>query len=91
MCGISGFLDAAGRLGRDELQSAATRMTATLHHRGPDDSGIWVDAEGGIALGHRRLSIIDLSSQGHQPMQSACGRYIISYNGEIYNFKSLGR
>jgi asparagine synthase (glutamine-hydrolysing) len=91
MCGISGFLDAAGQAGRDELQSAVTRMTATLTHRGPDDSGIWLDAESGMALGHRRLSIVDLSPQGHQPMHSACGRYVISFNGEIYNFKSLRR
>jgi asparagine synthase (glutamine-hydrolysing) len=61
-------------------------MTDKLTHRGPDDSGVWVDPEVGIGLGHRRLSIIDLSSEGRQPMSSACGRYQIVFNGEIYNF-----
>jgi asparagine synthase (glutamine-hydrolysing) len=58
-------------------------------HRGPDDAGVWSDAEAGVALGHRRLSIIDLSPLGHQPMLSACGRFVLSYNGEIYNFPAL--
>jgi asparagine synthase (glutamine-hydrolysing) len=91
MCGISGLLDASGRAGCDELRSAVTRMIATLNHRGPDDSGTWEDEKAGIALGHRRLSILDLSPKGHQPMQSASGRYVISFNGEIYNFKILRR
>ncbi len=64
-------------------------MSDTLAHRGPDDRGAWVDPEAGIALGHRRLSIIDLSALGHQPMLSSDGRYVISYNGEIYNFAAL--
>lgn len=64
-------------------------MAGTLVHRGPDDAGVWTDASAGIALAHRRLSIIDLSASGHQPMHSACGRYVISFNGEIYNFKEL--
>jgi asparagine synthase (glutamine-hydrolysing) len=64
-------------------------MTATLAHRGPDDHGTWVDPSGRVALGHRRLSIIDLSQEGHQPMLSADGRFAITYNGEIYNFKEL--
>jgi len=62
-------------------------MVATLHHRGPDDRGVFVDGFAG--LGHTRLSIIDLSSAGHQPMHSACGRYVLSFNGEIYNFREL--
>jgi asparagine synthase (glutamine-hydrolysing) len=66
-------------------------MVNTLHHRGPDDVGTWADAEAGIALGHRRLSIVDLSPEGHQPMRSVCGRYVISFNGEIYNFQELRR
>jgi asparagine synthase (glutamine-hydrolysing) len=66
-------------------------MTDALAHRGPDDSGAWIDSAAGIALGHRRLSIVDLSPHGHQPMHSACGRYTITFNGEIYNFKSLRR
>jgi asparagine synthase (glutamine-hydrolysing) len=64
-------------------------MTGILAHRGPDDSGLWIDAEVGLALGHRRLSILDLSAAGGQPMASACGRYVIVYNGEIYNFREL--
>jgi len=64
-------------------------MVDALRHRGPNDSGAWADAQAGIALGHRRLSILDLSPEGHQPMHSACGRYVISFNGEIYNFGGL--
>jgi asparagine synthase (glutamine-hydrolysing) len=64
-------------------------MTDRLVHRGPDDSGVWVDAEPGIALGFRRLAIVDLSPAGHQPMVSPDGRYVIVFNGEVYNFKEL--
>ncbi len=69
--------------------SIVSKMAYTLQHRGPDDSGAWVDPKAGIAMGHRRLSVIDLSNEGRQPMFSDCGRYIASYNGEIYNFKEL--
>jgi len=89
MCGISGFLDLSHRSRNDELQATVLKMVNTLHHRGPDDSGAWADAETGIALGHRRLSIVDLSPEGQQPMRSVCGRYVISFNGEVYNFKAL--
>jgi asparagine synthase (glutamine-hydrolysing) len=89
MCGISGFLDSGHRFGHDELQATVSEMIDTLHHRGPDDSGAWTDATAGIALGHRRLSIVDLSPLGHQPMHSVCERYVISFNGEIYNFMAL--
>jgi asparagine synthase (glutamine-hydrolysing) len=65
------------------------RMAARLRHRGPDDDGEWVDAGAGIALGHRRLSIVDLSAHGHQPMVSHTGRYVLAYNGEIYNHALL--
>lgn len=91
MCGISGFLDASRRCGEQELRDTVLRMVNTLHHRGPDDVGTWTNAEAGIALGHRRLSIVDLSPEGHQPMRSACGRYVTSFNGEVYNFKELRR
>jgi len=64
-------------------------MIQTLSHRGPDDAGVWMDNEYGIALGHRRLSIVDLSQAGHQPMRSSCGRYVLVFNGEIYNHLSI--
>ncbi|MCA1705587.1 MAG: asparagine synthetase B, partial [Actinobacteria bacterium] len=66
-------------------------MVATLGHRGPDDRGVWMEEGARVALGHARLSIIDLSSHGHQPMVSASGRLVLTYNGELYNFRSLRR
>jgi asparagine synthase (glutamine-hydrolysing) len=89
MCGITGFWDRSEQIGTEKMQQLVRRMSDQLLHRGPDDGGIWVDAEVGIALGHRRLSILDLSPEGHQPMDSACGRYVIIFNGEIYNFSEL--
>lgn len=89
MCGISGLIDSSRRSGGQALHEAALRMADALYHRGPDDGGTWEDAAAGIALSHRRLSILDLSPLGHQPMTSACGRYIATFNGEIYNFKAL--
>jgi asparagine synthase (glutamine-hydrolysing) len=89
MCGIAGFRSSGARLAPDGLRRITQAMTATLVHRGPDDTDLWIDPEAGIALGHRRLSIIDLSAAGRQPMVSACGRYVITYNGEIYNFREL--
>jgi len=81
MCGIAGFWG----YGVAPDAACLSRMADALAHRGPDDSGVWVDAEAGIGLTHRRLSILDLSPAGHQPMASACGRYVIVFNGEIYN------
>ena len=89
MCGIAGFRSIGAPLAPDSLRRITQAMTATLAHRGPDDADLWIDAEAGMALGHRRLSIIDLSAAGRQPMVSACGRFVITYNGEIYNFREL--
>ena len=73
----------------DWLEEQTLASMNELRHRGPDDSGVWVDPDAGLALGHRRLSVIDLSSQGRQPMVSANERYVIAFNGEIYNFRKL--
>jgi asparagine synthase (glutamine-hydrolysing) len=86
MCGIAGFVSSAPE---QELRAQACRMAGQLAHRGPDDSGLWVDAEAGIAMGFRRLAILDLSPAGHQPMTSSNGRYVIVFNGEVYNFADL--
>jgi asparagine synthase (glutamine-hydrolysing) len=89
MCGITGFWNSSGDHSSDRLQEIVEKMAFRLLHRGPDDGGSWVDENVGIALGHRRLSILDLSPEGHQPMFSKGDRYIIVFNGEIYNFLSL--
>lgn len=91
MCGLAGFFDPAAGAAADAQRAVASRMAETLRHRGPDDTGAWVDAEAGIGLGHRRLAIVDLSPAGHQPMLSADGRYCIAYNGEIYNHGGIRR
>lgn len=85
MCGIAGVCFSE----KKEQLSAVPLMRDALRHRGPDDEGIWFDSQAGVGLGHRRLAIVDLSSYGHQPMISASGRYVIVFNGEIYNFKHL--
>ena len=85
MCGLTGFIDYRRRAGQEELERIAANMAATLTHRGPDEGGVWAEAEAGIAFGFRRLAIVDLSTAGRQPMISANGRYAIVYNGEIYN------
>ena len=85
MCGIATLFEFETQSSASDLERAVSRMTDTMVHRGPDGSGIWVDADTGIALGHRRLAIVDLSPTGHQPMTSVCDRFVISYNGEIYN------
>jgi asparagine synthase (glutamine-hydrolysing) len=89
MCGLVGFIGGSGIRSQAALTALAGRMSARLRHRGPDDDAVWVDAQCGIAIGHRRLSIIDLSSQGAQPMISHSGRYLLAYNGEIYNHMEL--
>lgn len=88
MCGFAGFLDRAGFADGEAL---LRRMADALVHRGPDSHGYWNDGDAGIALAHRRLAIIDLSPAGHQPMLSADGRFVLSYNGEIYNHADLRR
>ena len=88
MCGLAGIL--ARRPGVDD-EVGLERMTATLAHRGPDGAGHWRDVDAGIYLGHRRLAVIDLTESGRQPMVSASGRYVIIFNGEIYNHQELGR
>ncbi len=91
MCGICGFIDVDRRRPPGDLESTVERMAATLAHRGPDDRGAWVDAEAGVALGHRRLAIIDPGPGGRQPMTSSCGRWVIVFNGEIYNYRDIAR
>jgi asparagine synthase (glutamine-hydrolysing) len=86
MCGIAGFLTDAGTPGVD--RASLVRMTGCVAHRGPDDDGYFTD-DAGVGLGHRRLSILDLSPDGHQPMRSASGRWVIVFNGEIYNYRRV--
>lgn len=88
MCGITGIFSANGFSGQ-QLADAGAAMSRQLHHRGPDDDGVWHDAACSIVLAHRRLSILDLSPAGHQPMQCASGRYVLVFNGEIYNHLAL--
>lgn len=87
MCGLTGFIERGHS--NAELTALAAGMARAIVHRGPDDAGVWADEAAGIALGHRRLSIVDLSAAGHQPMTSASGRWVIVFNGEIYNHLEL--
>ncbi|MFN8536652.1 MAG: hypothetical protein U0232_04145 [Thermomicrobiales bacterium] len=90
MCGITGFWGRGGEAA--ELDTLAGQMAAPqLAHRGPDDHGTWSDPTADFGLGFRRLAIVDLSPNGHQPMHSASGRYVLAYNGEVYNFATLRR
>jgi asparagine synthase (glutamine-hydrolysing) len=89
MCGIAGFLYRSEHPAGERLSQIVEAMSTCLRHRGPDAGGGWAEADSGVALGHRRLSIIDLSEAGAQPMHSASGRYHIVYNGEIYNFTEV--
>src|SRR5260221_1905637 len=90
MCGITGILQAPNTSRFADLGSIR-EMTARLRHRGPDGEGLWWDRDAGIALGHRRLAIVDLTDAGRQPMLSESGRFVITFNGEIYNHLSLRR
>lgn len=89
MCGIAGLIDKT--VFASEVERTCRRMTDAIAHRGPDDSDIWGGSNDGISLGHRRLSVIDLSPLGRQPMLSSCQRYVVVYNGEIYNYPVLRR
>ena len=87
MCGISGFIGGGRHEGRAEL--IARHMADAIARRGPDDHGVWADTDAGVALAHRRLSIVDLTPAGHQPMLDRSGRYVLTFNGEIYNHTAL--
>ena len=88
MCGITGILQIP-RIFQSADLAVIGQMTARLRHRGPDADGSWYDRDAGIALGHRRLAIVDLTDAGRQPMTSRSGRFVITFNGEIYNYLSL--
>ncbi|MBC7404993.1 MAG: asparagine synthase (glutamine-hydrolyzing) [Cytophaga sp.] len=89
MCGFAGFIQ--NNVGQESMSAMMEGMLKSIRHRGPDDGGIWIDEQHGVALGHRRLSILDLSPAGHQPMESADGRLILVFNGEIYNHLDIRR
>jgi asparagine synthase (glutamine-hydrolysing) len=91
MCGIAGILDPSASTSADRLAALAETMASSVEHRGPDDSGVWVDAEAGVAFGHRRLAVVDLGPGGAQPMMSSGGRWVMAYNGEIYNHLEVRR
>lgn len=91
MCGFAGFLDRSENTSAEALAEIVGRMNDTLFHRGPDDGGVWTDSTACVALGHRRLSILDLSAAGHQPMISRSGRFVVAFNGEIYNHLDIRR
>jgi len=89
MCGLAGFINGSNQ--PCDIENTLKHMISTLNHRGPDDTGIWVDKNNRIGIGHKRLSILDLSEEGKQPMISESGRYLIAYNGEIYNHIELSK
>ena len=89
MCGLAGYLERDNARPAEAMHRLASAMADRLAHRGPDDHGSWAEPANGIALGHRRLSILDLSPAGHQPMRSASGRFVMAFNGEVYNHLAL--
>src|SRR4051794_37099113 len=88
MCGFAGIFNKDGAEASADATSIR-KMAGTLRHRGPDDEGYWADPQGRLTLGFRRLSILDLSADGHQPMISQNGRFVVTFNGEIYNHRRL--
>jgi len=88
MCGLAGVWRPGGA-SADVLEASAGAIARAIRHRGPDDFGVWSDPAAGFALAHQRLAVLDLSPAGHQPMHSASGRYVIAFNGEIYNHRAL--
>jgi len=91
MCGIAGIVNTGAKFSREQLGEIVLRMRDTMVHRGPDDAGVWIDSDGRCALAHRRLSILDLSSEGRQPMGNENGAVQVTFNGEIYNYQELRR
>ena len=89
MCGLTGFWDFSQRFNQEDLVAIATKMADSIKNRGPDSCGAWADVKQGLAMAHRRLAIIDLSDAGKQPMHSCSGRFVIAYNGEVYNFATI--
>ena len=89
MCGFAGFWTGGTPVRLTDAAATVSAMANRIRHRGPDDQGAWCDADAGFAVAHRRLSILDLSAAGHQPMHSASERWVLAYNGEIYNHLSL--
>ena len=89
MCGISGILNFQNNFSKQKIEKIVTDMAGSISHRGPDDNNVWIDKSLSCALSHRRLSIIDLSKNGSQPMLSASKKSVICYNGEVYNRESL--
>src|SRR4051794_9058918 len=88
MCGIAGFVGGKWSSKR-EIATTLGRMVTSLHHRGPDHSGVWSDPETKVAFAHNRLAVVDLSTAGNQPMLSPSGRFVAVYNGEIYNHEEM--
>jgi asparagine synthase (glutamine-hydrolysing) len=89
MCGVVGVFDPNQQLNEDAMRQMINAMTSRIVHRGPDGMGLWLDPKATVAFGHRRLSIIDLTEAGQQPMISANGRWVIAYNGEMYNTSAI--
>ena len=89
MCAIAGLINLNQEFTKDQIKDIVAKMASKMSHRGPDDSGVWVDPAGRCALSHKRLIIIDKSQDGHQPMESIDRNYCLTYNGEIYNYLEL--